>query len=123
MEVNDEPCIEDEASCSPRPAATAQRRTKRFPITSAIPLLPSIEQKQGHIQRPTQGTLGSKMRVYTNHFPVTVNPNVMLYQYDVVVEKSSFRSPAKWEEAMNRDQRRRFVQQLAESKSLNFIYW
>ena len=122
MEVNDEPCIEDEAACSTRPPS-AQRRAKRFPIASAIPLLPAIEQKQGHMQRPKEGTLGSKTRVYTNHFPVTVNPNVMLYQYDVVVEKSNFRSPGKWEEAMNRDQRRRFVQQLAESKTLNFIYW
>jgi hypothetical protein len=52
-----------------------------------------------------------------------VAPNLMLYQYDAIVERPNFRSPNTWEEAMSRDHRRRFVQQLAENKSFDFMFW
>ena len=106
---------------SPTPP-TSRRRTKRIPISSAIPLLPPVEQKTGHHLNQSQAqTVHTK--VYANHFPVQVAPNLMLYQYDAIIEKSSFRSPGTWEEALSRDQRRRFMQQLAENNVLDFIYW
>lgn len=114
-------CNEDLESCSPSP--TPRRRNKRFPITSAIPLLPPIEQKHGPPVKPSPGKIGTPIEVYTNHFPVQVAPNMMLYQYDAVVEKLSFQSLSKWEEVMSRDQRRRFVQQLTDNKAFDFIYW
>lgn len=123
-EVNNEVCCEDTLSCSPRPTPpTSRRRLKRIPITSAIPLLPSVELKHSSIVKPDSGKNGTPTKVYTNHFSVQVAPQLMLYQYDAVVEKTSFRSIDTWEEAMSRDQRRRFVQQLAENKSFNFTYW
>lgn len=117
-------CNEDTASCSPRPTPpTSRRRPRRFPITSAIPLLPPVEQKHGPIVKPDSGKNGTTTQVYTNHFQVNVAPNLMLYQYDAIVEKPSFRSPNTWEEAMSRDHRRRFVQQLSENKSFDFMFW
>jgi hypothetical protein len=114
-------CTEEPVSSSPRP--TPRRRARRIPISSAIPLLPPVEQKHGPIVRPDTGKNGKPIEVYTNHFPVQVAPNLILYQYDALVEKSNFHSPNTWEEAMSRDHRRRFVQQLAENKTFDFIYW
>jgi len=115
---------EETESCSPRPTPpTPRRRTQRFPITSAIPLLPPVEQKNGSPSKPKPGTNGVPTQVYTNHFQVEVASNLMLYQYDVIVEKTVFRCPGSWEEAMSRDQRRRFVQQLAKNNAFDFIFW
>ncbi len=117
-------CSEDIVSCSPVPTPPAyRRRPKRIPIASAIPLLPPVEQKYGPPVKPEVGKNGIPTKVYTNHFPVQVAPKLMLYQYDAVVEKSSFHSPHTWEEAMSRDHRRRFVQQLAENNVFDFTYW
>lgn len=122
--MDSEISCEDLVSCSPRPTPPpSRRRPKRFQITSAIPLLPPVEQKHGPIVRPDSGKNGTPTKVYTNHFSVQVAPQLMLYQYDAVIEKTSFRSPNTWEEAMSRDQRRRFVQQLAENNAFNFTYW
>ncbi|CAF1157882.1 unnamed protein product [Adineta ricciae] len=95
-------CNEDLESCSPN--QTPRRRNKRFPITSAIPLLPSIEQKHGPPANPSPGKIGTPIEAYTNHFPVQVAPNIMLYQYDAVVEKLSFQSLSKWEEKLSQHQ-------------------
>jgi hypothetical protein len=117
-------CDEDIASCSPRPTPpTSRRRIKRFPITSAIPLYPNVEQRHGPIVKPDVGKKGTPTEVYTNHFQVKVAPSIMLYQYDAVVEKPSFHSSNLWEEAMSRDHRRRFVRQLAENNSFDFPFW
>ncbi len=123
-EVNNGICTEDVVSCSPRPTPpTPRRRTRRIPITSAIPLLPPVEQKHGQIVKPDTGKNGTSTKVYTNHFSVQVAPKLMLYQYDAIVEKSNFHFPNTWEEAMSRDQRRRFVQELAKHNRIDFIYW
>ncbi len=109
---------------SPHPKPHPHRRLpKRLPISSAIPLLPSIEQRDAPPSRPPAGVMGTKAQVYVNHFPVKVAPNQMLYQYDAIVERLSFRGPQIWEEAMSRDQRRRFVQKLADNNAIDFIYW
>jgi hypothetical protein len=100
-----------------------QHRFKRVPITSAIPLLPPVEQKNGPPSKPKPGTNGTPTQVYANHFPTQIASNLMLYQYDVIIEKSNFRSPGTWEEAMSRDQRRRFMQQLTENNSFDYTYW
>jgi hypothetical protein len=86
-------------------------------------MLPPVEQKHGPIVKPDSGKNGTTTQVYTNHFSVKVAPNLMLYQYDAIVERPNFRSPNTWEEAMSRDHRRRFVQQLAENKSFDFMFW
>ena len=86
-------------------------------------MLPPIEQKHGPPAKPSPGQIGTPIEAYTNHFRVQVAPKMMLYQYDAIVEKLSFQSLNKWEEVMSRDQRRRFVQQLAENKAFDFIYW
>jgi hypothetical protein len=86
-------------------------------------MLPPVEQKHGPIVKPDSGKNGTPTQVYTNHFSVKVAPNLMLYQYDAIVERPNFRSPNTWEEAMSRDHRRRFVQQLAENKSFDFMFW
>ncbi|CAF0780555.1 unnamed protein product [Adineta steineri] len=123
-ESKDGACDEDTDLCSPCPTPPpSRRRNKRFPITSAIPLLPPVEQKYGPPSKLKPGTLGTPTKVYTNHFPVKVAPSLMLYQYDVIVEKPSFSTPGTWEEVMSRDQRRRFVQQLATNNSFKFIFW
>lgn len=123
-EIADERSIEDIAPCSPRPSSsTSRRRGKRIPITTAIPMLPPIEQRHGPIVKPDSGKNGTLTQVYTNHFPTKVAPDLMLYQYDAVVEKPKFHSPDTWEEDMNRDHRRRLVQQLAENKAFDFPYW
>lgn len=100
-----------------------RHRQKRFQIRSAIPLLPPVIQKNGPPAKPPAGTNGDEIEVYCNHFPVQVAKSCMLYQYDVIVEKSNFRRPGMWEEAMSRDHRRRFVQKLAEKNSFDFNYW
>lgn len=118
--------IGSEDSESPSPCQTpvpTRRRGRRFPITTAIPMLPPVEQKHSPIVKPDSGKNGSPIKVYANHFPTTIAQNLMLYQYDAIVEKPNFHQKQPWEEDMNRDHRRRFVQQLAENNAFNFIYW
>lgn len=110
---------------TPQPTPpTSRRRLKRIPIKSAIPLLHTLDQTiNDPLPKPTPGTMGKPTQVYVNHFPVSIAPNKMLYQYDAVVEKPGFRSENQWEEVLSRDQRRRFVQKLAENKKFDFVYW
>jgi len=123
-EINNGICSDEAVSCSPDPTPPSfRRRTKRIPITSAIPLLPPVEQKHGPPVKPEVGKNGQPTKVYTNHFLVKVASELILYQYDAMVEKSNYRSPNTWEEAMSRDQRRRFVQELAKHNRIDFIYW
>ena len=115
---------EDLESPSPCPTPPPfRRRGKRIQITTAIPMRPPVEQAHSPLIKPDSGKNGRSTQVYTNHFPAKVAPDLMLYQYDVIVEKPSFSSPHSWDEDMNRDHRRRFVQQLAENKAFNFIFW
>ncbi|CAF3522455.1 unnamed protein product [Rotaria sordida] len=102
---------------------TLRRRMKRIPITSAIPLLPPVEQSTGPPPKPMPGTKGTLTEVFVNHFPVRVAPNLMLYQYDAIIEKTSIRSQSTWDEVLSRDHRRRFVQQLANNNAFDFTYW
>ncbi|CAF3322893.1 unnamed protein product [Rotaria socialis] len=123
-EKNDCMPNEEMLSSSPRPTPpTVRRRMKRNPIVSAIPLLPPIENSTGPPPKPAPGTLGTPTQVYVNHFPVSVAPNIILYQYDAVVEKPNFRSPNIWEEVPSRDHRRRFVEKLAKNNAFDFTYW
>jgi hypothetical protein len=123
-EINNGIFSEEPVSCSPDLTPPPfRRRTKRIPITSAIPLLPPVEQKHGPPIKPEAGKNGQPIKVYTNHFSVKVAPELMLYQYDAIVEKSNFRSPNTWEEAMSREHRRKFVQELAKNNAFDFIYW
>lgn len=120
-EISDnQECDEDLAPCSPSPT---RRRNRRFQIKSAIPLLPELESKIGIPAKPPPGTKGTPIQLYANHFPVTLANNTTLYQYEALVEKASPRQAHNWEEAMSRDQRRRFVQELAEKGVFDFIYW
>ena len=118
-------CDEDLPPCSPSPTLpqAGRRRFRRLQIKSAIPLLPELDSRRGTPQKPSPGTKGTPIQVYCNHFPVKVAKDKILYQYDALVEKVSAQRPQLWEEAMSRDQRRRFVQQLSEQKSFDFIYW
>ena len=120
-----EPLSNDELiTCSSHPTPpTFRRQTKRNRIASAIPLLPPVEKNHGLTSKPKHGKMGTLTTVYTNHFPVTVAPNLMLYQYDAIVERPKYQSPDKWEEATSRGHRRRFVQKLVENNAFNFIYW
>ncbi|CAF2760829.1 unnamed protein product [Rotaria sp. Silwood2] len=123
-EKNDRIFDEETPSSSPHPTPPIfRRRMKRIPITSAIPLLPPVEQTTGPPPKPIPGTKGILTEIYVNHFPVRVASNLMLYQYDAIVEKPSFRSLSTWDEVLSRDHRRRFVQQLANSNAFDFIYW
>jgi hypothetical protein len=67
--------------------------------------------------------MGTPTKVYANHFPTKVASDLMLYQYDVLVEKVNFRSPDIWDESLSRDQRRKYVQLLAENNQFDFIHW
>jgi hypothetical protein len=67
--------------------------------------------------------MGTPTKVYANHFPTKVASDLMLYQYDVLVEKVNFRSPDTWDESLSRDQRRKYVQLLAENNQFDFIHW
>jgi hypothetical protein len=100
-----------------------RRQFKRFQIKSAIPLLSPIDSNHGLPVKPAPGEKGQSIQVYCNHFPATVATNKMLYQYEVIVEKSRNGQPNSWEEAMRRDQRRRCVQEIAKNQGFNFIYW
>lgn len=118
--------VSNEDPDTPSPCQTptpTRRRGKRIQITTAIPMMPAVEPKHSPLVKPDSGKNGRLTQVYTNHFPAKVAPNLMLYQYDAVVEKPSFRSADIWEEDMNRDHRRRFVQQLAENNAFNFLFW
>lgn len=132
LEMNIEACPEEIECCSPSTPSTPltpstpstnRRRNKRIPISSAIPLLPAVEQKQGPPVKPEPGKKGTVTHVYTNHFPTQIAPNIMLYQYDAIVEKPGVFDKTLWEEVMSRDQRRRFVQQLVENNKFDFIFW
>ncbi|CAF0808695.1 unnamed protein product [Rotaria sordida] len=123
-EKNDRIFDEEILSCSSQPTSpTLRRRMKRIPITSAIPLLPPVEQSTGPPPKPMPGTKGTLTEVFVNHFPVRVAPNLMLYQYDAIIEKTSIRSQSTWDEVLSRDHRRRFVQQLANNNAFDFTYW
>jgi hypothetical protein len=118
--TNDE--IQNPVSPTSAPLS-AERGPKRFPITSAIPLLSNVTTVKSHPEIPTPGTNGDLTQVYCNHFPVSLAPKKWLYQYDVVVEKTTVHAPGRWDEAMSRDQRRRFVQELTVAKVFDFVFW
>ena len=115
---------EEIASCSSQSTTPKMRnRIKRIPITSAIPLLPTVECVSGPVSKPTPGKQGTPKKVYVNHFPVGIASNVMLYQYDVVVEQITSQVSNKWEEVLSRNKRRQFIQKLATTNAFDFIYW
>lgn len=110
-------------SATPSSTNNAYVPRRRLEIKSAIPnqsfenfnLVPPKKQPVGRIGEP--------VKVYCNHFPVKVNQNIMLYQYDALVEKKNERFASSWSEVLRRDQRRCFVQKLADLKKIEFSYW
>lgn len=105
------------------PTPPTRRPFKRLEIKSAIPLLPPEQSIQDLTSKYSSGTNGNEIEVYCNHFPVTLDPDKMLYQYDVLVEKRTNAQKTNWDEVLSRDQRRQFVQALGQRNLFNFIYW
>lgn len=115
---------EEVISQSPDPTPPlARRRIKRIPIASAIPVLPPPKENTSPPPKPASGVKGTTQKIYVNHFPAKVGHDIMLYQYDAIVEKPKMNSAVDWEEVLSRDQRRKFVQELATQNAFGFTYW
>ncbi|CAF1253033.1 unnamed protein product [Didymodactylos carnosus] len=88
-----------------------RNRPQRIPITSAIPEPPLDTRIVLPARPPVDGKAGDRIQIYTNHFNIDFAKNMILYQYDVVVEKFLLNSQT-WIEVSSRDQRRKFVNAL-----------